>query len=175
MSKTGGIVELTVFLAVIIILIALVYLYREKKKKREIKKKFRTFTENYRLSHQDMRTVPRITVPDSMEITLKLTDDKYLGLKAHAVDMSLSGFAVKPDFPLKRLPLKALLKNVLVETPINTFVVREMRTVRIDQQVNKRLLAFHIEKIDGDQFEYLKTFIAYLDNFLKKHEEEETV
>lgn len=175
MSKTGGIVELTVFLAVVIILIALFYLSREKKRKREIKEKFRKFTESYRLSHQDMRTVPRITVPDAMEITLKLTDDKYLGLKAHVIDMSLSGFAVKPDFPLKRLPLNTLLENVLVVTPINTFVVREMRTVRIDHQVDKRLMAFHIEKIDGDQFEYLKTFIAYLDNFLKKNEEEETV
>lgn len=173
MSQTGGIVEFTVFLAVVIILIALVYLSREKKRKREVKKKFRKFTENYQLSQQDMRTVPRITIPDSMEITLTLTDNEFFGLKAHAIDMSLSGFAVKPDFPLKRLPLKALLKNVLVVTPINTFVVREMRTVRIDHQVDKRLMAYHIEKIDGDQFEDLKTFIAYLDNFLKKNEEEE--
>jgi hypothetical protein len=173
MSKTGGIVEFTVFLAVVIILIALVYLSREKKRKREVKKKFRKFTENYQLSQQDMRTVPRITIPDSMEITLTLTDNEFFGLKAHAIDMSLSGFAVKPDFPLKRLPLNTLLKNVLVVTPINTFVVREMRTVRIDHQVDKRLMAYHIEKVDGDQFEDLKTFIAYLDNFLKKDEEEE--
>lgn len=173
MSKTGGIVEFTVFLAVVIILIALVYLSREKKRKREVKKKFRKFTENYQLSQQDMRTVPRITIPDPMEITLTLTDNEFFGLKAHAIDMSLSGFAVKPDFPLKRLPLNTHLKNVLVVTPINTFVVREMRTVRIDHQVDKRLMAYHIEKIDGDQFEDLKTFIAYLDNFLKKNEEEE--
>jgi hypothetical protein len=87
--------------------------------------------------------------------------------------MSYSGIAVKPDFPLKKLPLNVVIKNVLVVTPINTFVVREMRTVRIDHQVDKRLLAYHIEKIDGDQFENLKTFIAYLDKFLKEEENEE--
>lgn len=174
MSKTSGIIEFMVALAVVIILITLVYISREKKKKREIKNKFRKFTEDYRMSNKELRTVPRIAVPDSMEVILTLTDNDYFGLKAYAMDMSLSGFAVKPDFPLKRLPLNTRLKNVLVVTPINTFVIRVMRTVRIDHQVDKRLIAYHIEKIDGDQFETLKNFMAYLDTFLKKHEEDET-
>jgi len=174
MSKMSGIIEFMVALAVVIILITLVYISREKKKKREIKSKFRTFTESYRLSKKEMRTVPRIAIPDSMEVILTLTDNEYFGLKAYARDMSLSGFAVRPDFPLKRLPLNTRLKNVLVVTPIDTFVIRLMRSVRIDHQVDKRLLAYHIEKIDGDQFDTLKTFMAYLDTFLKKHEEDET-
>jgi hypothetical protein len=169
----NGVVEFTIFLAVVIILIIMIHISREKKRKREIKTKFKKFSETYRLSHQEMRTVPRVTIPESMEIVLTLTDNEYFGLKACALDMSYSGIAVKPDFPLKKLPLNVVIKNVLVVTPINTFVVREMRTVRIDHQVDKRLLAYHIEKIDGDQFENLKTFIAYLDKFLKEEENEE--
>jgi hypothetical protein len=161
-------------LAVVIIVITLIYISREKKKKREIKNKFRKFTQEFQLSKKELRTVPRIAIPEPLEVILSLTDNEYFGLKAHAIDMSLSGFAVKPDFPLKKLPLNTRLKNVLVVTPINTFVIRMMRTVRIDHQVDKRLIAYHIEKIDGDQFENLKNFMAYLDSFLKKHDEDET-
>ena len=168
-----GIVEFTVLLLVAIILVILIYISREKKKKAEIKQKFKRFTESYQLSRQEMRAVPRISVPDTVEIVLTLTDSEYFGLKARARDISLSGFAVIPDFPLKKLPLDVYLKNVLVVTPINTFVIREMKTVRIDHQVDRRLLAYHIEKIDGDQFEDLKTFMGYLDNFLKNEEETE--
>ena len=169
-----GLVEFTFFLVLAIIVIGMIYRFREKKKKKEIQKKFRKFTENTQLSKKELRTVPRITIPDAMEILFTLTDSEYFGLKAHAVDMSLSGFAVKPEFPLKKLPLDTCLENVLVVTPINTFVIRMIRTVRLEHQMDKRLLAFHIEKIDGDQFEILKTFIAYLDTFLKKNEEDET-
>lgn len=169
-----GIIGLTLFLVVVILLIALVSSAREKKKKREIKKKFKKFTENTHLSKRELRTVPRIAIPDSMEIIITLTDRDYFGLKAHAVDMSLSGFAVKPDFPLKKLPQDICLENVLAVTPINSFVIGMIKNVRLEHQMDKRLLAFHIEKIDGDQFEILKTFIAYLDHFLKKHDEDET-
>lgn len=171
MDKITGIVEFTILLVVAVFLIILIYVSREKKKKQEIKQKFKRFSESYQLSKQEMRAVPRITVPDRVEIILTLTDRDYFGLKAKARDISLSGFAVIPDFPLKKLPLNVRLKNVLVVTPINTFVIREIRTVRIDHQVDRRLMAYHIEKIDGDQFENLKRFIAYLDNFLKNEEE----
>lgn len=174
MSKMSGIIEFMVALVVVIILITLVYISREKKKKREIRSKFKKFTEDYQLAKKELRTVPRIAIPDSMEIILTLTDNQNFGLKAYALDMSLSGFAVRPDFPLKKLPMNSRLKNVLVVTPISTFVIRQMRTVRIDHQVDKRLIAYHIEKIDGDQFETLKNFMAYLDSFLKKHDEDET-
>lgn len=164
--KTIGIVEFTVFLAVLIILISLFYISREKSRKKEMRKQFLKYTETYRASREEMRTVPRVLAPDSLEVMLTLTDGDFFGLKARVIDMSLSGFGVRPDFPLKRLPLNARLKNVLVVTPQNSFVVREMRTVRIDHQVDKRLMAFHIEKIDGDQFEILKAFMANLDAFL---------
>lgn len=174
MIRMFGIVEFTFSLLVAIIVITMIYRSREKKKKEEIKKKFRKFTENVQLTKKELRTVPRIAIPEAMEIVFTLTDNEYFGLTAHAVDMSLSGFAVKPDFPLKKLPMDTCLENVLAVTPVNKFVIRTIRTVRLEHHVDKRLLAFHIEKIDGDQFEILKTFIAYLDTFLKKNEEDET-
>jgi hypothetical protein len=99
---------------------------------------------------------------------LTITGNDYFGLTAHTLDMSLTGFAVKPDFPLKKLPLNMIIKNAKVVTPINTFVIREMKAIRIDDRMDKRLIAFHIEKIDGEQFEKLKTFMSHLDHFLKK-------
>ncbi|MCP5105761.1 MAG: hypothetical protein GY950_20400, partial [bacterium] len=83
MDRTNGIVEFTVILVVVIILVTLIYIYREKKKKKEIKKKFKKFTESYTLSQTEMRTVPRISIPETMEIILTLTDNEYFGLKAH--------------------------------------------------------------------------------------------
>ena len=166
-----GVVELTIFLGILIILGGVIYLAREKQKKNEIKQKFKKFSKDHRLPKKEMRAVPRITIPDAMEVILTLTDDAFFGFKSRAVDMSLSGFAVIPDFPARKLSVNTSLQNVLVATPINTFVVRELKTIRMDQRPGKQLIAFHIEKVDGDQFEYLKTFIVYLDTFMKNDEE----
>lgn len=164
----SGIFEFIVFLAVGVILIAIIYILQENKKKKRIKRKFKQFSENHKLSREELRTVPRISIPEAMDIILTLTDNDYFGLKAHTLNMSLTGFAVKPDFPLKKLPLNMIIKNAEVATPINTFVIREMKAIRVDDQMDKRLIAFHIERIDGEQFEKLKTFMTYLDHFLKK-------
>jgi len=175
MSKLSGIVEFIVFLAIVIILITFIYIFQEKKKKKRIKREFKKFTENHQVSKKEMRTVPRISIPESMEILLTLRDKDYVGLKDFTLNMSLTSLAVKPDFPLKELPLNMIIKNSKLSTPINSFAIREMKAIRIDQQVDKRLIAFHIEKIDGDQFEKLKTFMTYLDHFLVmqgKNEEE---
>ena len=168
MSKMSGIIEFIVFLAVGIILIAIIYIFNEKKKKKKIKSKFKQYTKSHKLSREELRTVPRISIPEAMDITLTITGNDYFGLTAHTLDMSLTGFAVKPDFPLKKLPLNMIIKNAKVVTPINTFVIREMKAIRIDDRMDKRLIAFHIEKIDGEQFEKLKTFMSHLDHFLKK-------
>ena len=147
------------------------YIYMERKKKKDIKKKFKKYSESYKLSKKDMRTVPRVTIPQTIDVGLALTDEAYFGLKANAADMSLSGFSVNPAFPLKKLPLNVVINNILVTTPISTFVVKTMSTVRIEHQPDKRLLAFRIEEIDSDQFEILKNFMTYLDNFLKDEED----
>jgi Tfp pilus assembly protein PilE len=173
MSNSIVVLIFSAVLAAVVISVFVIYIKSEKKKKKTISKEFRTFAENYQMSQNNMRAVPRITIPDSLDVVLTLTDNDYFGLRAYALDMSLSGFSVKPDFPLKKLPMNILVKNVLVVSTINTFAVKEMKTVRIDHHIEKRVMAFHITQIDEDQFENLKTFMTYLDEFLKKGNSEE--
>jgi len=175
MNHSSGIMNFSIAIILLMVIVSIIYLILEKKKKKKIVNKFKKFSEDHQVTKKNLRAVPRIAVPASLEVILTLTDDEFFGLKARALDMSLSGFSVKPGFPLKKLPLNKIIKNVLVVTPINTFAVKEMKTVRIDHQIDKRLLAFHIESIDEDQFENLKHFMTYLDEFLRKKDEEETV
>jgi hypothetical protein len=176
MGDIKGVLEFSIAFLVVIIAVSVIYRLVEKKRRKTVKNKFRSFTDRYKVIQKNLRAVPRVVVPESLEVILTLTDKAFYGLKAHAIDMSLSGFSAKPDFPLKRLPLETVIKNVLVLTPLNTIVVKEMKTVRIEHQIDRRLMAFHIEKIDEDQFEKLKQFISHLDEFLKnKKEEGETI
>jgi hypothetical protein len=175
MSQTSGVMEFSIAIIALIVIVSIIYMVMERRKRQTIRKNFREFSAAHKVSKKNLRAVPRVTVPSALEVILTLTDNPYFGLKASALDMSLSGFSVKPDFPLRKLPLNTILNNVLVVTPINTFVIKEMKTVRIDHQVDKRLMAFHIESIDEDQFENLKQFMNYLDEFLSKKNEESIV
>ena len=166
MERLDSVVILSILIFGMLILLALFMFFYEKKKKKEIKKKFKTFSKNYQMSNTDLRAVSRISIPDEMEVVLTLTDDSYIELKAFALDISLTGFGVEPHFPLKRLPLHGVLKNVQVNTPINSFTLREMKLVRKEQRTEKKFMAFTISDINEDQFEELKFFIRYLDKFL---------
>ncbi|UCH94680.1 MAG: PilZ domain-containing protein [Candidatus Aminicenantes bacterium] len=174
MNQSASVIEFSFAIIALVVIVSIIYVILERKKKKNIRKRFRKFSENHKAAKENLRAVPRVAVPGLLEVVLTLTDSEYYGLKARVLDMSLSGFSVKPDFPLKKLPLNTTVKNVLVITPINTFAIKEMKTVRIDHQVDKRLMAFHIENIDEHQFESLKQFMAYLDEFLRKKHEEET-
>jgi hypothetical protein len=173
MNNVSGVMQFSIGIIALIIIVTVIYIILEKRKKKIVTNRFRRFSEDHKVSRKNLRAVPRVTVPSDLEVILTLTDNEYFGLKARTLDLSLSGFSVKPDFPLRKLPLNAVLKNVLVITPINTFVIKEMKTVRIDHQIEKRLMAFHIENVDEDQFENLQKFMAYLDEFLRKKDEEE--
>jgi hypothetical protein len=175
MNNVSGVIQFSIAIISLIFIVTAIYIILEKKKKKKEIKRFRKFSEDYKVTKKNLRAVPRVTVPGTLEVVLTLTDNEYFGLKARALDMSLSGFSVRPDFPLRKLPLNVIIKNILVVTPINTFVIKEMKTVRIDHQIEKRLMAFHIESIDEDQFENLQQFMTYLDEFLRKKDEDETV
>jgi hypothetical protein len=175
MSQASGVMEFSIAIIALIVIVIIFYMVMERRKRQNIRKSFREFSAAHKVTKKNLRAVPRVTVPGALEVVLTLTDNPYFGLKACALDMSLSGFSVKPDFPLRKLPLDTILNNVLVVTPINTFVIKEMKTVRIDHQVDRRLMAFHIESIDEDQFENLKQFMNYLDEFLRKKNEESIV
>lgn len=172
MSQSTGVLGFSIALIILVGIVIAAYILAEKRRKKNISKSFKTFSENYQIKQKNMRAVPRVKVPEPMEIVLTLTDNDYFGLKAYALDISLTGFSVKPAFPLKKLPLNTLIKNVLVVTPINTFAIKEMKTIRIDHQIDKRLMAFHIMQIDVDQFENLKQFMNYLDEFRKSQSED---
>lgn len=172
MNNVSGVMQFSSGFIALIIIVTIIYIILEKRKKKNVSRRFRKFSEDHKVGRENLRAVPRVTVPSTLEVILTLTDDEYFGLKAHVLDLSLSGFCVKPDFPLRKLPLNTVIKNVLVITPINTFVIKEMKSVRIDHQIEKRLMAFHIENVDEDQFENLQQFIAYLDEFLRKKDEE---
>jgi hypothetical protein len=173
MSNSIVVLIFSAVLIAVVISVFVVFIKSEKKKKKTISKEFKTFSQTYQLPENNMRAVPRVTIPNSLDVVLTLTDNDYFGLRAYALDMSLSGFSVKPDFPLKKLPVNVLIHNVLVVTPINTFAIKEMKTIRIDHQIEKRIMAFHIVQIDEDQFENLKTFMAHLDEFIKQNNAEE--
>jgi hypothetical protein len=176
MNNASGVMQFSIAIIALIVIVTIIYIIlEEKRKKKNVTRRFRKFSEAHKVTKKNLRAVPRVTVPGALEVILTLTDNEYFGLKARALDMSLSGFSVKPDFPLRKLPLNAVIKNVLVITPINTFVIKEMKTVRIDHQIEKRLMAFHIENVDEDQFENLQQFMAYLDEFLRKKDEEEAI
>ncbi len=175
MNQTSGVIQFSIGIFALIIIVSLVHIFLERKKKKNFTRRFKTFSERQTAAKKNLRAVPRVHLPSTLEVILTLTDDSYFGLKARALDMSLSGFSVKPDFPLRKLSMNAILKNIMVATPINSFNIKEVKTVRIHHQIDKRLLAFQIQSIDEDQFEYLKQFISYLDEFLRKKDEEETV
>ena len=161
------IILLSVSILVLVTTVAAIFVFLKRRKKREIREKFKRFTESHNLSKKDMRAVPRILIPESFDVVLSLTETDYFGLKSRVKDMSLSAFAAKPDFHLKRLPLNSFLKNVLIVTPINSFVIKEMNTIRVDDRYEKKVVVFKIINIEADQFEELKRFMAYLDKFLK--------
>ncbi len=167
MNKLIDILGFTGFIIVLIVIVKVIYLILEKKKKGKIKKKFKGFINSFSLSNKDLRTVPRISIPESLEVIITFSYGKHEGLKSYAINMSLSGIAVKPDFSLKKIPLNATLENVLVKTPVNNFVIRELKQARIESRTENKLMAFNIVNIDEDQFEELKSFMSFLYKFLK--------
>ncbi len=152
-----GIIGVTVFF----------YYFVEKKKKEKIRKSFKNINKKQNIDYNNLRLVPRIPIPELLGISLTLTDELYFGLKAFAIDVSGSGFSVRPDFPLRKLPIDTILNNILVKTSINSFVIKKIRTVRYKHEIKKRLLAFEIISIDENQKKKLIDFINYLKDYLK--------
>jgi hypothetical protein len=143
------------------------YYSAERKKKEKIRNSFKNISKKQNVDYNDLRTVPRILIPELLGISLTLTDESYFGLKAFAIDVSGSGFSVRPDFPLRKLPIDTVLNNILVKTSINSFVIKKIRTVRYKHEIKKRLLAFEIISIDENQKKKLIDFINYLKDYLK--------
>jgi len=149
----------------LVITILAVYLLDRWHRKR-IKRIFKNFSEREgaRLNREN-RSVPRVSIPDSIDVTFTISDERWRGKTGRVVDLSLSGLAVEPNFPLKKLPEEVELVNLEVETPLNRFILEKVRAVRIEHQLSRRVLAFKILSVSESQFSELKSFIVYMDAF----------
>lgn len=170
MDQIISVVGFTVFIVALILLGILVLLKIEKNRKRELSRNFREFIKEQDLTYKDLRAVPRILIPESLDVVLTFGDHKYMGKKAFVIDISLGGFAARLNFPIRKLPLNTHLHRVRVDTPLNSFVVKTLKSVRMEPQIERRMMAFQIIDIDEDQFEALKVFMAYLHRFLKNED-----
>ena len=103
MNNVSGVMQFSIGIIALIVIVTIIYFILEKRKKKNVTRRFRKFSEDHIITRKNLRAVPRVTVPSDLEVILILTDNEYLGLKARALDLSLSGFSVKPDFPLRKL------------------------------------------------------------------------
>lgn len=156
------IVFFTLALIGLLAAVVVLYLVLENRRKRRAVRQVRRGGEE---PGREKRRLPRQPVPEALAVVLTLTDSAFFGLAARAVDVSADGFAIRPDFPLKRLPLGLVLNNVLVNTPVNHFVVRRARTVRIEHHFQKRLLALRIDEMEEDQRREMDVFLNHLREF----------
>lgn len=58
------------------------------------------------------------------------------------------------------------MKEVTVNTPLNHFCIAELKLIRKEHRLKNNFMAFHIDRIEADQFEQLQVFLTYLDEFL---------
>lgn len=167
--------SLLIFIVGLILALATIFIlqaYFEKRKRDLAKDRFREFTSKQRNISNEARAVPRVSVPDDLPINISMRTDIPDPLNGSVMDISLSGFAICPFFPLKKLALKTSVGPVEINTPNEMITVKRAEVIRIEHKLNKRLLAFKISDIENAQFNTLKQFIISLDKFTT-HETEE--
>jgi hypothetical protein len=165
MEKLDGVVVFSVFLAVLIIAMVIAFFFHERRKKKETVRRFRAFRNGHNLSQKDLRAVPRISVPESLDVILILKQNRKI-LRANVADISLSGLSVIPYFSLKKMILNGISTDARIDTAINRFYIKALKLVRKERKPGGRFMAFHIHDIEEHQFEELKSFLKYLDGFL---------
>lgn len=165
MEKLDDVVVFSVFLISLMAVMALIYLSLERSKKKAIGNRFRAFRNGHTLSQKDLRAVSRITVPDSMDVVLTLKQSGKK-IKAYVVDISFSGLSVKTNLSFKKMTIDSVSGEAWIGTPINRFHIQSLKLVRIERQPRGQFMAFSIHKMEESQFEELKSFLKYLDEFL---------
>lgn len=153
--------NISVFLIVGVVTF-LYYLFEKKNKKKiydnYIQHEFVTKKKNQRVSE-------RILVPEDLDFMVTLTDPLFFSLKAKVVDISNSGLACKPNFPLKKLPVDIELNNLIMDTPDNSILIKKVKVVRLQHQPDKRILGFHILEIENEESEKLNNIALRLKDF----------
>ena len=143
-----------------------IYLY-EKKKGRKMVIRFREFSKKYKITEKDLRSVPRILVPDNINVGVRLCEKQYIKLKGKVVDMSLSGFRVSFKSPFKTIPEDQIFRDVAIVTPLNRISIRSLKIVRIENSVKKVIFALYIKDIDENEYIELKKTMIYFEKFSK--------
>lgn len=146
--------------------LGVIYLY-ERKKGKSVTIRFREFTKKYTITEKDLRSVPRILIPDNIRVGVKIGDKEYSRLKGKVVDMSLSGFRVSFKAPFKTIPEEQVFRDVVVITPLNRIKVKSLKIVRIENSVKKVIFALYIKEIEEKDYTDLKNIMIYFEKFSK--------
>ena len=159
-----------IFFVFMILLAALIlggiFLY-EKKKGSKMTSRFREFSNKYKISEKDLRSVPRILIPENINVSVKLSEKPYTRLKGKVVDMSLSGFRVSFKSPFKVIPDDQIFRNVTIITPLERIFIKSIKIVRIENSVKKVIFALYIKDIDENDYTELKNTMIYFEKFSK--------
>ncbi len=158
----------TWLIALVLVVTLLTVYFLDRWHRKRVRRIFQSFSEREgtRLNREN-RSVPRVSIPAALEVGFTILDDRWRGKEGRVVDLSLSGLAVEPNFPLKKLPMEVEICNLEITTPLNRFVLEKVRAVRVEHQVSKRVLAFRILSISETDFSEMKRFIVYTDAFSK--------
>lgn len=143
-----------------------IYMY-ERKKGRKIVAKFREFSKKYKITEKDLRSVPRILIPDTINVGVKFNEKEYSRLKGKVVDMSLSGLRVSFRAPFKVIPEDQIFRKVSLITPLNRININSLKIVRIENSIKKIIFALYVKDIDEKDYTELKNIMIYFEKFSK--------
>lgn len=161
------IIKIFIFLIPLAALIlGFIYIY-EKRKGKRVTVRFREFTKKYKITEKDLRSVPRILIPDNIGVGVKLGEKEYSRLKGKVVDMSLSGFRVSFKSPFKVIPEDQIFRDVVVITPLSRIKIKSIKIVRIENSVKKVTFALYIKEIEEKDYTDLKNIMIYFEKFSK--------
>lgn len=154
---------LILFSVFLIFLLGLIFL--DKNRKSSAKKRFRDLGHKLMDRSSDMRSVPRISVPEQLEIFLRFSEESYKRMKVKVVDLSLSGLRANFNYRVRRFPDSMSFKDASIVTPTEKIKINSVNVTRIESQVKKGIIAFRFKDMDENQFELLKKTISDIREF----------
>ena len=140
-------------------------IFFDKNGKISAKKRFRALSSKLIDRSSDMRSVPRIAVPEQLEIFLRFSEESYKRMKIKVVDLSLAGLRANFNYRVRRFPDSMSFKDAAIVTPSAKIKINSINVTRIESQVKKGIIAFRFKDMDENQFELLKKTISDIREF----------
>ena len=162
--ENGVLIIFAIIFFAFILFFLFFYLFHEKRKKKNLTEKFRRFSQNYEISNKEMRGAKRISIPHHLKIEITFTYSN-VQFKGTIENISLSGFAINPEFPLKKISTGTILENIVVKNPVETYKINSIKSIMLHHDINKRLLGLKILSIGDSEFETHKNLLHYLEEF----------